>query len=191
MNEKVKMIVFVLILGSVLTMALVSVNAFTDPYIRKNKITKLRKSVLEAFGIEFTKDRIDQVFEADIETKTRGDKDFYVTKNGEVAFKISGSGLWGPIEGAIAVMGDLNTIKGVTIIHQEETPGLGGRMAEAEFLDRFKNKKVLPELLILPPGKASGENQVEGITGATLSCKAFEQIINAEVKKYLDLYKGK
>jgi len=191
MNEKVKMIVFVLVLGSVLTVALVSVNAFTDPYIRKNKETKLRKSVLDAFGIEFTKDRIDEVFEANIETRTREQKDFYVTKAGEVAFEISGSGLWGPIEGAIAVYADLKTIKGITIIHQEETPGLGGRIAEADFLDRFKNKKLLPELLILPAGKASGENQVEAITGATLSCKAFELIINDEAKKYLNLYEEK
>jgi Na+-transporting NADH:ubiquinone oxidoreductase subunit C len=191
MNEKVKMIVFVLVLGSVLTTALVSVNALTKPLVDKNRERKLHKSVLDAFGIEFTKDRIDQVFEANVETRTRDDKDFYVTRNGEVAFVISGSGVWGPIEGAFAVMPDLKTIKGITIIHQKETPGLGGRIAEAEFLDRFKNKKILPELLILPPGKASGENQVDGITGATLSCKAFEEILNMEAKKYLALYEEK
>lgn len=191
MNEKVKMIVFVLVLGSVLTTALVSVNALTKPLVEKNRERKLHKSVLDAFGIEFTKDRIDQVFEANVETRTRDDKDFYVTRNGEVAFVISGSGVWGPIEGAFAVMPDLKTIKGITIIHQKETPGLGGRIAEAEFLDRFKNKKILPELLILPPGKASGENQVDGITGATLSCKAFEEILNTEAKKYLALYEEK
>jgi Na+-transporting NADH:ubiquinone oxidoreductase subunit C len=191
MNEKVKMIVFVLVLGSVLTTALVSVNALTKPLVDKNRERKLHKSVLDAFGIEFTKDRIDQVFEANVETRTRDDKDFYVTRNGEVAFVISGSGVWGPIEGAFAVMPDLKTIKGITIIHQKETPGLGGRIAEAEFLDRFKNKKILPELLILPPGKASGENQVDGITGATLSCKAFEEILNTEAKKYLALYEEK
>ena len=46
MNEKVKMIVFVLVLGSVLTTALVSVNALTKPLVEKNRERKLHKSVL-------------------------------------------------------------------------------------------------------------------------------------------------
>ena len=84
---------------------------------------------------------------------------------------------------------DMKTIKGITIIHQEETPGLGGRIAETDFLDRFKAKKVLPKLIIQPPGKASRNNEVDGITGATLSCKAFEAILNSEIKKYVSIIK--
>ena len=86
-------------------------------------------------------------------------------------------------------MPDLKTIKGIIIIHQEETPGLGGRIAEADFLDRFETKKVFPRLTIQPPGKASGNNEVDGITGATLSCKAFEEILNREIEKYISVIK--
>jgi len=191
MNEKIKMVVFVLLLGSVLTAALVAVNDFTEPYVKKNRLAKLRKSVLEALGFEFTTERIDQVFQAGVKTTTRDSKDFYVTKNGNLAFVFSGSGLWGEIEGVLCVKNDLETIEAVTIFKQNETPGLGARIAESKFLERFKNKKLLPELLILPPGKATGDNQIDGITGATLSCKALERILNSEAKKYLALYREK
>ena len=76
-----------------------------------------------------------------------------------------------------------------SIIRQEETPGLGGRIAESDFLGRFETKEVFPRLIIQSPGKASGNNEIDGITGATLSCKAFEEILNSEIKKYVSIIK--
>ncbi|MHC4685403.1 MAG: FMN-binding protein [Planctomycetota bacterium] len=185
MKEKLSMILFVLILGSVLSTALVSVNAYTAPLIEKNKVKKLRMSILKALGIAHFEDKVDEAFSDNVATKTLGQREFYVAEtSGDIAFEIYGSGLWGPIHGIVALLADLKTIKGITIIHQEETPGLGGRIAETDFLDRFKAKKVFPRLIIQPPGKAVAENEVDGITGATLSCKAFEAILNSEIEKY-------
>ena len=190
MKEKIKMILFVLILGSVLSTALVSVDAYTTPLIRKNKIKKLRVSVLKALDIPYSEDKIDEVFSESVATKEQGEDKFYIAKaSGDVAFEIYGSGLWGPISGIIALKPDLKTIKGITIIHQEETPGLGGRIAEPEFLDRFKGKDVFPSLMIERSGKANKNNEVDGITGATLSGKAFERILNREIKKYVPVIK--
>ena len=73
---------------------------------------------------------------------------------------------------------------------QAETPGLGGRISEAEFLSGFENKKLFPELLIVGEGKSSGINEVDGITGATLSCDALEEMINSESQKYIPAIKG-
>ena len=190
MKEKIKMILFVLILGSILSTALVSVDAYTAPLIEKNKVRKLRLSVLKALEIPYSKDEIEQTFLDTVIVKKAEDKEFYVAKTGgNIAFEIYGSGLWGPIHGILALMPDLKTIKGITIIYQEETPGLGGRIAEAEFLDRFKNKEIFPQLLIQSPGKANLNNEVDGITGATLSCKAFEGILNIAITKYVSVIK--
>ena len=197
MKEKIKMIVFVLVLGSVLTAALVSVDAFTDPYIKVNKIKKLQRSVLKAAGIDYEEEGLDAVFTAKIKAIAYPDemqnedaaadakKRFYVTTAGEVIFEYRGSGLWDEIYGAIAFKPDLETIKGITIIFQRETPGLGSRIGDAEFLDQFKDKKAFPRIIIAPEGTASGENEVDGITGATLSCNAFEAILNSELQKYI------
>ena len=115
---------------------------------------------------------------------------YYVTSDKQIIFEFHGNGLQGPIHGAISLMADMETIKGMTIIKQEETPGLGGRIGEAEFLERFKNKKLFPELSIVREGKASGINEVDGITGATLSCDALQDMLNSESKKYIPAIKG-
>ena len=41
---------------------------------------------------------------------------------------VTGTGLWGPIWGYIALKNDMNTIFGVTYDHESETPGLGAEI---------------------------------------------------------------
>ncbi|MCD6395516.1 MAG: FMN-binding protein [Planctomycetes bacterium] len=197
MKEKIKMIVFILVLGSVLTAALVSVDAFTAPYIKANTRKKLQESILKAADIAFTEETLEEVFSKEMEerlfpeslqVKGAGQEDkkkFYVTKAGDYIFEYRGSGLQDEIYGAIAFKPDLKTIKGVTIVSQKETPGLGGRIGTQDFLDRFRGRKIFPELRITKAGKAKGENEVDGLTGATLSCNAFEELLNSESHKYI------
>lgn len=191
MKEKISMVVFVLILGAILTSALVAVDSYTAPRIERNKTFKVKMRVLDALDIPYTKDDVEEKFSENVTTKEVKGTTFYISEDGNTAFEISGSGLWGPVYGILALLPDLEspTIKGISIIHQEETPGLGGRIAEEDFLGKFRGKKISPKLIIQPPGKASGENEVDGITGATLSSKAFERIINAQSKEYISLLK--
>lgn len=181
------MIAFVLILASILTGSLVAVNNYTDPIIHKNEELKANTSILDALGILHGEDDIEESFKESITTVEKSGQLFYISRDKEVAFRFAGSGLWGPIKGVISLLPDLKTIKGITVIHQEETPGLGDRIGEKEFLERFKSKKLEPQLLILSPGKAVKDNEVDGITGATLSCKAFERILNSESKRCIPL----
>lgn len=190
MKEKISMIIFILVLGNILTLILVSVNYYTKPIIVKNEIMKLRMRILGALNISHTKSNEEKIFFENIDIKEKNGKKFYFSKKNDLAFEFSGAGLWGPIEGVIALMKDMQSIKGLTIIRQEETPGLGGRIAEIEYLDKFKNKKFFPELKLLPPGDAKKENEIDSITGATMTSEAFLKIINKEYKKYVSLIKG-
>ncbi len=201
MKEKIKMIVFVLVLGVGLTSVLVIVDAKTAPYIAKNKVKKVQESVLTAAGIDYNDVTRESVFSSEVEERlfpkefqkkdaTEDElKKYYVMSDGKVVFEFHGSGLQGPVHGAIALDKDLETIKGITIIHQEETPGLGGRIAEAEFLGQFRNKKLFPVFRIRRPGKSSGVNEIEGMSGETLSCMALEEMLNKESKKYIPAIK--
>lgn len=184
MKEKILMVVFILVLGSVWTTALVFIDSFTEPRIKEYARIKLRISILKALDIPYGEDDIEKVFEENIETIEKGEKKVYKSNKGDIAFKVSGSGAQGPIAGVVAIKSNL-TIRGITIVHQEETPGLGDRVFEKETLDRFKGKKILPKILILTPGKAKGDNEVDGITGATLTCNAFEKILNTQIKDYI------
>ena len=198
MKDKVLMVVFVLILGSVLTTALVGVDYYTKDRIEANKQFKIKTRVLDALGISHTAENAEEKFSENVkileipyvnEDDEKEDKEFYVSQNKDIAFQFAGSGLWGRIEGVLALSHDLETIKGLTIIRQEETPGLGGRIVEEDFLNKFEGKKLSPKLEIVKPGKAKSENEVDGISGATATCEKFENIINSQAKEYISLYR--
>ena len=193
MKSKLSMILFVLILGSILTTALVAVDEITREPIARNTAVKLQKGILSSLGIEYGENDPNEIFSANVETIiTKGDepKKFYLSKtSGDVAFEISGKGVQGQIYATIALSPDLEEIRGLSIVGQEETPGLGGRIVETDFLNRFKNKKVTSGLAILSPGKAAADNEVDGITGATLTCNKFEELLNNEIKKYVFMFR--
>jgi len=189
-KEHITMIIFIVLLGGFWSSALVVVDNVTQPYIEKYQREKLRKGILEALEIPYNDEDIDDIFDNNIEILEfeNGEKTIYRTKDkGEIAFNITGAGSQGPISGVLAMEADLKTIKGVRIVSQVETPGLGDRVLSRSTLDRFKGKSIVPEIRILPKGGASTLNEVDGITGATLTCKAFQAILNSESKKYLSL----
>ncbi len=187
MKDKLLMIVFVLVLGSILTASLLAVNDYTEPIIQMNNLRTVKSSILSAFDIPFNEENLNDIFSKNVKEESKGAAAVYYSKTGDVAFEISGSGLWGPIEGVLSLKRNLKTIKNLIIIRQEETPGLGGRISEKEFLNRFRGKVIYPKLEIVKPGKAHNDNQIDGITGATLSGKALEALLNSEIKKYISV----
>ena len=193
MRSIISMILFVLILGSSLTTALVTVDKFTREPIARNKAKKLQKGILSSLNIEYGENDPNEIFSANVETIiTKGDKPkkFYRSKtSGDIAFEISGTGVQGQIYATIALSSDLKRVRGLSIVGQKETPGLGSRIGETEFLNRFKDKKITNGLAIVSFGKAAADNEVDGITGATLSCNALEELINSEIKKYVVMFR--
>ena len=106
-----------------------------------------------------------------------------------------GNGLWNKIYGFVALEKDLNTIKGISFGHVQETPGLGARISDAEIQDRYKSKTIfegdnLVSVVMLKGEKRDpslfGPHEVDGLSGSTLTAKG----VNAMLKDYLDCYKG-
>ncbi len=191
MKDKIMMIVTILVLSSILTTILLAVDFYTAPLIERNDEIKKKKSILNAFDIPYELESLDEVYQQNItESKINiedEEKGIYQTQDGSVAFQFSGSGLWGDIIGILAFEPDLTTIKGITIIKQEETPGLGGRITEIEYLDSFINKIIVPGLTNVPNGTAANQNEVDSITGATMTCNAFIDILNEQADTYLNI----
>ena len=74
------------------------------------------------------------------------------------------------------------TIAGITFHKQEETPGLGGEIASQEFRGRFKGKRIVsgegdPGITI-KVGSNQDDNEVDGITGATMTCDKVQKMLN-------------
>jgi len=166
MKDKIMMLVFVLVLGTILTGILVAVNWYTTPVISRNEQREVQAGILQALGIPFAEEQAQQVFAGSVQARQAGGRQYYVAEGGQVAFAYSGSGLWGPISGIVALNPDLSTLKGVTILHQEETPGLGSRIAEADYLDQFRGKDFTAGLKLVPEGRSSASNEIDAITGA-------------------------
>jgi Na+-transporting NADH:ubiquinone oxidoreductase subunit C len=183
MKDKILMIVFVLVLGTILTTALVAVNYFTTPVIEKNEEIATKTSILRALSISFDPGKVNEVFASNIEQRDQNGTTYYVAKNGDIAFRYSGSGLWGPIEGIIAIKPDFQTLEGVTISRQEETPGLGSRITEADYLAQFEGKHFTQGLKLVQPGRSSADNEIDSITGATMTSDAFIKILNENIRE--------
>ena len=87
-----------------------------------------------------------------------------------------GAGLWGPIWGYIAMNDDGNTIYGANFSHEGETPGLGARIADKDFQDKFVEKHLFHNgeykgVVVLKKGQKSinGAEQIDALTGATIT----------------------
>lgn len=188
MQPALRIIIFVIVMGTVSGAMLMGLNAFTAPMIEKNEDLKLKSSILDVLEIAYHKGNVLELFDAQVKVLEK-DK-LYKGLDGAVAIKFKGPGLWGQVDGLVSVNSDLRTIRTLKILHQEETPGLGGRIAEKEYLSQFKNKEFIPQLIFMPQGKAKANNEVDAITGATGSSKALEKLLNDTIQKNIGMLKG-
>ncbi len=70
-------------------------------------------------------------------------------------------------------------VSGMEILESRETPGLGDKIyKDADFVAGFVGLAVDPEILAVKKGKRTAPNQIDAITGATISSKAVVRIIN-------------
>jgi Na+-transporting NADH:ubiquinone oxidoreductase subunit C len=102
---------------------------------------------------------------------------------------ISGNGLWGLMKGYLALEPDLTTIKGVRFVEHVETPGLGAEAEKPWFTNNYIGKKILDEGGKLRPikvakGKAGADDEVDGISGATLTGKGITQFMEKDLQAY-------
>ncbi len=81
------------------------------------------------------------------------------------------------IETMVGIKKD-GTITGIKVINQNETPGLGAKIAETSFMEQFNGMDVRDVEL--------SEDKVHAITGATISSKAVVDSIKREGLKVLN-----
>lgn len=101
-----------------------------------------------------------------------------------------GRGLWGGISGYLALKKDFNTVHGSMYAHESETAGLGARIVELEFQEKFINKhaftdSTFKEVALSMSKKMDVPNsQVDVITGATLTCNGMTDMFKNGLAPY-------
>ena len=102
---------------------------------------------------------------------------------------VRGKGLWGPIWGYVSISSDGYTVTGATFGHKGETPGLGAEISTPVFTDQFPGKKLAVDGqfqgIAVRKGDASGDHQVDGISGGTITSVGVENMLNDCLKPYV------
>lgn len=76
-------------------------------------------------------------------------------------------------------------IVGMQVLDSRETPGLGARIAtDKPFLSNFKALSVRPTIILVKHAR-TGPNQVDAISGSTISSNAVVKILNRSCRKVL------
>ena len=102
--------------------------------------------------------------------------------------KVNKKGFHGPIDFVIGISKD-DKVTGMKVLSHNETPGLGAKITEDKFMQRFKDKPTTDylEAVKITPNK---DNEVEAISGATTSSKASVSAVNEAITFYLESIKG-
>lgn len=108
-----------------------------------------------------------------------------------VVFPLYGSGLWGPVWGYLALESDWNTIYGISLDHQGETPGLGAEIATPPFQNQFKGKTLFEDgrMVGITVTKGAGSSAgnphaVDAISGGTITSRGVEDMIRRNMTDY-------
>jgi len=104
------------------------------------------------------------------------------------AFKVAPKGFGGLIEMMVGISKD-GKISGIKVMNHSETPGLGANATNPKFSEQFKNKPIEQPLEVVKTG-ASKDNQVDALTGATITSKAVTGGVNEAIEFYTSQLKG-
>ncbi|MGI5975983.1 MAG: NADH:ubiquinone reductase (Na(+)-transporting) subunit C [Paludibacter sp.] len=147
----------------------------------------------EAFALDFNKEMSKQAAERKLPlyvAQVEGDTKYVIP--------LQGAGLWGPIWGYVSLNEDKNTVYGTFFSHASETPGLGAEIANKEFQHEFIGKKIFNNqdefvsIAVMKPGqKADNQDQVDGISGGTITSQGVETMLLNCMAQYEAYFKIK
>ena len=193
MKDSLYTIFYATVLGIVCALALTAAARFTDEYKKSNARAEEFRGILTVLEAPFSADASSQelvdIYDKNVRQETQGDVTLHVYapagKIEAVAVAFGGPGLWGPIKGFLSMEADRKTIRGIIFHEQEETPGLGGDIATEAFTGQFKGKSIVDGVgkpgLYLVRG-AAAINEVDAITGATMTCDKVEEMLNKTIE---------
>lgn len=196
-NSNAYTVIYATIIVVIVAVLLALVSQVLSPRQEANRLLDQQKQILVALNqnydntdpaalyLSLVNDTINvngaPVFVANIEGNTK-----YV-------LKLHGAGLWGGIGGYLALDADKNTIYGINFNHESETPGLGAEIVTEKFRSQFPGKHIrnaageVVSVAVLKAGKvADGQEQVDALSGATITCDGVSTMIATNLAEYAE-----
>ncbi|WP_315110736.1 RnfABCDGE type electron transport complex subunit G [Clostridium intestinale] len=178
MKENFKLGIILAIITSIAGVLLGLANGVTKDAIEEN--SKLNKEDLAlimplATSVEETDKELEGNILEILEGKNGSEEVGYL-------FKVNTKGFHGPVDLMIAISNE-GKMTGLKVMSHSETPGLGAKIDEDKFKERFKNVPIDKGISMVKTTPTS-ENEVEGVTGATISSKAVGTAVNEAINYY-------
>ncbi len=193
MNKTAKMVIVLTVITALSGGILATWDGVTKPMIAYHQLQALKAAISDVLP------SYDNYEEKDINGNT-----VYIGKIDDssqpvgIAFKVDGSGFQGNISIMVGVDPSFVSITGIKVLGQIETPGLGTKIVVDPsnktspfwFPEQFSGVIVEPEIVALKNQIPQNPNEVQAISGATITSKAVVRIINDNIQQIKELYQS-
>ena len=219
MSDTLKSIWFAAITALISSLLLTGASSGLKEYRLNNVRIDNQKNLLKSVGliqagVRYSGEEIEQLYQENIRSyradtsgrispetasESKGQPLFLYVQNNAIQsyiLPVHSRGLWGKIEGYLALENDGLTVAGFTVFSHGETPGLGGEIETAWFQNNFRGKKIVdPAGGFVSIGIAKGKvadrvppgsqaNFVDGISGATLTGRFLSEGLRDTLQSY-------
>jgi Na+-transporting NADH:ubiquinone oxidoreductase subunit C len=176
--------ILVVVVAALLTAAAL----WLQPFQERNEKNEKRINILRAAGVpDVNKDNAAKLFEQHCTASFLLDEQGNASEDGTLplfvidrrisVIPMKGNGLWGPINGYLAIDADGSTIVGANFDHKSETPGLGGEITTEKFQSQFSGKQIREKGRLVPV-------EFDAITGATKTSNGVKEMIDRTLEMY-------
>jgi len=167
------------VVGLASGMGLVFVYRYAAPRIAENQQTETKEAIFKVFP------------KADSYEVSEGQNEVFLVKDKSgrkigYVFTAKGNGYQGEIKLIAGIKNDLKTLTGIEILESQETPGLGQEITGMDFRKQFRGLVAEPLITYIKGREPGSKNQIQTITGATISSKAVVGILNARIDELRD-----
>ena len=184
-SSVLKMLVTLTTIGLVSGGSLAGVYKKSFPLIEKHRLEALKKAIFDVLPDaksykELNKDGIKVYQGLDDKNNPVG-----------IAFEAEGNGFQAKISMMAGIDNQFEKLKGMKVLYQIETPGLGNKIEFDDFRNQFKGLEVKPQIGYVKNKKPDKPNEIQAITAATISSVAVIKILNKEIKNIEKTFKSK
>ena len=184
--SSLRLVLTLAIAGLVSGIAIIGIYESTLPTITANKARELREAVFKVLpGVSQMQALVSR--NGELVVVAAPDKDEPVIYGGYdeaqafvgYAIPAAGPGFQDTIAILYGYMPGKKQVVGMEVLESRETPGLGDKIyKDAVWVAGFSALSVEPEIIAVKKGTKSSPNEIDAITGATISSKAVVRIIN-------------
>ncbi len=182
--------------GLISGLCLVGIYTITLPRIEANKARTLKEAVLQVLPGSVSMEELVWNGQGLIPVEQAGEASYtesiYAAYNRDgslVGYAIpeDGAGFQDTIRLIYGYRPDSREIVGMRVLESRETPGLGDKIYKDQaFQENFRALSVSPEVVAVKHGSKNAPNQVDCITGATISSKAVVRILRQGNQTWLE-----